>query len=81
MTVDCQYGGGNVTFFKAENVAVIDHHRVSGELPAMNRVMSYMGSCATIVWDMLREEGVEIIETWQQHCIMDFTPTPENLPR
>lgn len=46
--------------FKAENVAVIDHHRVSGELPAMNRVMSYMGSCATIVWDMLREEGVEI---------------------
>lgn len=60
MTVDCQYGGGNVTFFKAENVAVIDHHRVSGELPAMNRVMSYMGSCATIVWDMLREEGVEI---------------------
>ena len=55
VTVDCQYGGGNVTFFKAENVAVIDHHRVSGELPAMNRVMSYMGSCATIVWDMLRE--------------------------
>lgn len=60
VTVDCQYGGGNVTFFKAENVAVIDHHRVSGELPAMNRVISYMGSCATIVWDMLREEGVEI---------------------
>ena len=60
VTVDCQYGGGNVTFFKAENVAVIDHHRVSGERPAMNRVMSYMGSCATIVWDMLREEGVEI---------------------
>lgn len=60
VTVDCQYGGGNVTFFKAENVAVIDHHRVSGELPAMNRVMSYMGSCATIVWNMLREEGVEI---------------------
>ena len=60
VTVDCQYGGGNVTFFKAEKVAVIDHHRVSGELPAMNRVMSYMGSCATIVWDMLREEDVEI---------------------
>ena len=60
VTVDCQYGGGNVTFFKAENVAVIDHHRVSGQLPAMNRVMSYMGSCATIVWDMLREECVEI---------------------
>lgn len=60
VTVDCQYGGGNVTFFKAENVAVIDHHRVSGQLPAMNRVISYMGSCATIVWDMLREECVEI---------------------
>ncbi len=60
VTVDCQYGGGNVTLFKAQNIAVIDHHRVSGELPPMNRVMSYMGSCSTIVWDMLREEDVEI---------------------
>ena len=60
VTVDCQYGGGNVTLFQAENIAVIDHHRVSGELPEMNRVTSYMGSCATIVWDMLREEQFEI---------------------
>ena len=60
VTVDCQYGGGNVTLFKAQNIAVIDHHRVSVELPPMNRVMSYMGSCSTIVWDMLREEDVEI---------------------
>lgn len=60
VTVDCQYGGGNVTLFMAENIAVIDHHRVAVELPEMNRVMSYMGSCATIVWDMLREEGYDV---------------------
>ncbi len=60
VTVDCQFGGGNVTLFKAQNTAVIDHHRVSGELPPMNRVMSYMGSCSTIVWDMLRQEGIKI---------------------
>ena len=34
VTVDCQYGEGNVIKFPAKTVAVIDHHQVSGELPA-----------------------------------------------
>ena len=28
LTVDCQYGAGNVTKLPAENVAIIDHHQV-----------------------------------------------------
>ena len=35
VTVDCQYGEGNVTRFEAEEIAVIDHHQVSGTLPAL----------------------------------------------
>ena len=58
VTVDCQYGEGNVTLYPAEHVAVIDHHRVSKKLPAFNHVQSDLGACATIVWDMLEEEGI-----------------------
>ena len=28
ITVDCQYGAGNVTYLSAENVAIIDHHQI-----------------------------------------------------
>ena len=60
--VDCQYGQKNVTRTEAETVAVIDHHQVTGELPALSEVRSGMGSCATILWDMLREEGFSVDE-------------------
>jgi phosphoglycolate phosphatase len=33
--VDCQYQGGNTTVFEAQNVAVIDHHRVCTQLPKL----------------------------------------------
>lgn len=60
VTVDCQYGEGNVTRFEADTVAVIDHHQVSGELPEWNIVRSNLGSCATLVYDLLREEGFNV---------------------
>lgn len=60
VTVDCQYGEGNVTKFDAEHVAVIDHHQVSGELPAMNEVRSNLGACATVVREMLQAEGMDM---------------------
>ncbi len=60
--VDCQYGQKNATRTEAETVAVIDHHQVTGELPALSEVRSGMGSCATILWDMLREEGFSVDE-------------------
>ncbi|MCQ2519857.1 MAG: DHH family phosphoesterase [Lachnospiraceae bacterium] len=60
ITVDCQYGEGNVFPFPAKNVAVIDHHRVSRVLPEMNEVRSNLGSCSTLVWDLLRRENIDV---------------------
>lgn len=59
ITVDCQYGEGNVTHYPAENVAIIDHHRVGKTLPRLHEVQSNLGACATLVWSMLREEGFD----------------------
>lgn len=60
--VDCRYGGGNVRRFEAENVAVIDHHptgKDDPELSGLNEVRDQYGSCSTIVWDMLVDEGFD----------------------
>ncbi len=62
VNVDCQYGEGNVAHFPAKKVAVIDHHRVSGELPPLSEVRSNLGACATVVRELLRDEGVDINE-------------------
>lgn len=62
VTVDCQYSEGNVTVFEAGTVAVIDHHQISGELPALNEVRSNLGSCSTVVRELLRREGIDINE-------------------
>lgn len=59
VTVDCQYGEGNVTHYPAKNVAVIDHHRVSSALPEMHEVQSNLGACSTLIWNMLKEEGID----------------------
>lgn len=56
VTVDCQYGEGNVTLYPAETVAVIDHHRVSRKLPFLSEVRSNLGACSTLLWEMLKEE-------------------------
>ncbi len=60
VTVDCQYGESNVTKFEAESIAVFDHHQVSTELPEMSEVRSTYGSCATLMFKLLEEEGIEI---------------------
>jgi len=57
ITEDCLYGEGNVRKFEAKNVAAIDHHRLDGPFPALSDVRQGIGSCSTIVWDMLRAEG------------------------
>lgn len=59
VTVDCQYGEGNVTRFEAGEIAVIDHHQVSGHLPVLNEVRSNLGSCSTLVRELLRLEGID----------------------
>lgn len=60
ITVDCQYGSGNVTRFEAEKVAVIDHHQCGMVQNEWHYIRSNLGSCATIVWDMLNSEGFQI---------------------
>ncbi|MBO4901224.1 MAG: DHH family phosphoesterase [Lachnospiraceae bacterium] len=60
ITVDCQYGQRNVTATKAENIAVIDHHPISGVLPPLSEIRSHVGSASTIVWDMLCTEGFDL---------------------
>lgn len=62
VTVDCQYGESNVTRFRAQNIAVIDHHQVSGELPALSEVRSNYGSCATLMYELLTKEKIDINE-------------------
>lgn len=59
VTVDSQYGEGNIQKFEAKNIAIIDHHQVANELPELAEVRSYQASCATVVWDMLREAGYD----------------------
>lgn len=60
ITVDCQYGAGNVRRFEAEDVAIIDHH--IQEVPAALRqeIRSELASTSTLVWDMLNEEGYDV---------------------
>lgn len=60
ITVDGQYGEGNIQKFSAKNIAIIDHHQVSNILPKLAEVRSYQASCATVVWDMLRAEGYPV---------------------
>ncbi len=57
VTVDCQYGAGNVRKVEAAATAVIDHHIQEGPLPALTELRPYLGACATLVWKMLEDEG------------------------
>lgn len=62
LLVDCQCGEQNVREFHGKTMAVIDHHRVNHpeNLPKMTEIHDNYGSCSTIVWDLLLEEGVDI---------------------
>ncbi len=60
ITVDCQYGESNVTYFEADNIAIIDHHQVSAKLPDLSDVRSTYGSCSTIIYELLQKENVDI---------------------
>lgn len=57
VTVDCCYGEGNVTRFEADNIYVIDHHRVSGSAKYRSEIHSNYSSCSTVVNRMLKEES------------------------
>lgn len=60
VTVDCQYGAGNVTNLPAMNVAVIDHHQMEIKKLPLMFLDSMCGSCSTIVWRLLQREGYQV---------------------
>ena len=60
LTVDCQYGSNNVQRVTADHVAVIDHHPHGKELPEHSIVKQQLGSCATLVWSLLKDEGFHV---------------------
>ncbi len=58
ITVDCQFGAGNVSRLResAENIVIIDHHRQEiFDIPRAE-IHPKLGSCATLVWTLLRED-------------------------
>lgn len=59
ITVDCQYGQGNVSTAKADNVAVIDHHHGNPNVKYAE-VRPSLGSCSTLVWKMMKDEGYDL---------------------
>ncbi len=62
LTVDCQYGQGNVFPFSGKTVGVIDHHQVSApeNLPPLQEIHSNYGSCSTVVYQMLTAAGEQV---------------------
>lgn len=57
ITVDCQYGEGNVTRLFADEVAVIDHHEIESRDTCLQEIHPELGSCSTLIWKMMKEEG------------------------
>ncbi len=60
ITVDCQYGQGNVTKLEADGLAVVDHHNGITDL-ALSEIHPELGSCSTLVWKMLQDGGYDIL--------------------
>lgn len=59
ITVDCQYGAGNVQKFPCETFSVIDHHRSEITETKLCEINPHLGSCTTLVYSMLIKEHEE----------------------
>lgn len=62
LVVDGQYGEGNVEKFPADKVMIIDHHIQMVEDDEDYLIDSEYQSCATMIWEMLEEEGYRVKE-------------------
>lgn len=62
ITVDCQYGAGNVYKYKADDVVVIDHHQPEIATSSLKsfEIASSLGSCSTLVWRLLNDAGYSV---------------------
>lgn len=57
---DCQYGSGNVTKWKAPEIAMVDHHQCGLMQGDHYCIKSNLGSCSTVVWSLFQEVGFDI---------------------
>lgn len=62
LTVDCQYGEGNVQHFSARNIAIIDHHKTERISDDMAEIRSGLVSCATVCYSMLLDAQFDVNE-------------------
>lgn len=62
ITVDCQYGAGNVTGLTADEVAIIDHHQVEIDNVPLSIISPKLGSCSTLVWKLMKQAGFRITD-------------------
>ncbi|MBQ9141328.1 MAG: DHH family phosphoesterase, partial [Lachnospiraceae bacterium] len=62
ITVDCQYGEGNVQKFEARNIAMIDHHNTGRLSDDMAEIRSHLVSCSTICYALLKDAGFDVNE-------------------
>ena len=63
ITVDCQYGAGNVQTLDlpdAARVVVIDHHRAEIPEDENTIILPYLASCATLMWDLLNKANYKM---------------------
>lgn len=59
LTVDSQYGAGNITKIPAEHIGIIDHHQIEIHNIPDSLILSNFGSCSTVVWKLLCEEQLD----------------------
>lgn len=62
VTVDCQYRGGNITPFETDRVAMVDHHPMCVDTDEWCCIFPELGSCCTVVWQLLKEAGFAVNE-------------------
>ena len=55
LTVDCQYGAGNVSPMSAQTIAVIDHHIEELPPPPLHDIRPFLGSCSSLVWSLMHD--------------------------
>jgi phosphoglycolate phosphatase len=63
IVVDGQYGARNVSKMNAVTVIVIDHHQREKTDFDLGVIHSGIGSCSTLIWDLLRKENFP----WEEH--------------
>lgn len=60
ITIDCQYGEGNVSTLPCNDLSIIDHHTSNIKNTDLIDIRPTLSSCSTLVWDLLRNTSFDI---------------------